>query len=266
MIRTIQALRFKHQAICFLALIHGCFYVFMLIGGLQKTSLTDYPGKVAAIVYTQGCNFRCGFCYNPELVESKVQDLKLKILEEDFFKFLESRQGKLDAVVITGGEPTIHLDLPEFARKIKEMGFLVGLYTNGTNPEMLGRLINENLIDYVSMDIKTQLSIINYQLSTGVSFSEVDLGRVKKSLELLMSSDIDYKIATTVVPTLVTLDDVRVLAEQIRGVKNYSIQPLVKTEKMLDNRYKEVEPYKIEELEQLRDEIAGCFGECSIRN
>ncbi len=168
--------------------------------------------------------------------------------------------------MITGGEPTIQNDLLEFAGKIKDLGFLVGLYTNGTNPEMLGRLINEKLVDYVSMDVKSQLSIINYQLSTGVNFSEVDLGRVKKSLELLMSSDIDYKIATTVVLGLVTLDDVRILAEQIRGVKKYVIQPLVKTEKMLDNKYKDIKPYSTLELEKLRDEIAGYFGECKIRN
>lgn len=229
-------------------------------------SLTDYPGKVSAIVYTQGCNFRCGFCYNPELVSCEMSDVRCKMSVDEFFNFLESRRGKLDAVVVTGGEPTVHEDLPEFLKKIKEMGFEIGLYTNGTNPEMLENLIDERSVDYISMDVKTQLSIINYQLATGVKMTDEDLNRIRESVELLMKSGIDYRVAVTVVRDLVTLDDVRVLAGQIKGVKKFVIQPIVKTEKMLDNKYRDVESYSSDELERLRGDIEGYFGECSVRD
>ncbi|NQU77513.1 anaerobic ribonucleoside-triphosphate reductase activating protein [Candidatus Falkowbacteria bacterium] len=249
----------------------------MIIGGLQKTSLTDYPGKVSAIVYTQGCNFRCGFCYNPELVGPPSPRLRgvsapfdraqgRSLRESEFFDFLKLRRGKLDAVVVTGGEPTIHKDLPEFIKKIKDAGFEVGLYTNGTNPEMLKYLVEEELVSFVSMDVKTQLSIINYQLATGVKMTDEDLNRIRESVKLLMESGIDYRIATTVVRDLATLDDVRVLARQIEGVREFVIQPIVKTEKMLDNKYKDSKLYSTDELVKLQQEIKHCFSECNIRN
>ncbi|MBU4332781.1 anaerobic ribonucleoside-triphosphate reductase activating protein [Patescibacteria group bacterium] len=248
----------------------------MLLGGFQKFSLIDYPGKVSAIVFTQGCNFRCRYCYNPELVDSRNTKHETRYNEEVILDFLRSRVGKLDAVVVTGGEPTIQTDLPEFIKKIKDLGFLVGLYTNGTNPQVLKKLFDERLIDYVSMDVKTRLSqsesgqplaeiTNNYQSVTGVKITDEDLSKIRESIALLKKSNIDYTIATTVVPGLVAIEDVEALASDIRGVKHFRLQPLVKTKEMLDNKYRAVEPYPIEELERLRHEIAHYFGRCEIR-
>jgi len=163
----------------------------MLIGGLEKLTLIDYPGEVAAIIFTQGCNFRCQFCYNPMLVWP-LEDSKMKyrkdhslIEESDLFAFLRSRVGKLDGVVITGGEPTLHADLPEFINKIKALGYKVKLDTNGTNQEMLEKLINipltrgQNLIDYIAMDLKAPLD--KYEKVTG---AKVSLANIKKSVKI----------------------------------------------------------------------------------
>ena len=125
----------------------------MRIGGLQKSSLIDYPGKICAIVFTIGCNFRCPYCHNPELVDETAEELS----QDEFFAFLEKRIGKLDAVTITGGEPTLHNDLVPFIIKIKELGFLVKLDSNGTHPDVLAQLISEKSVDYIAMDIKAPL-------------------------------------------------------------------------------------------------------------
>ena len=146
----------------------------MIIGGLQKISLLDYPGHISAIIFTQGCNFRCPFCYNPMLVEpagsgkskylEKIKQKDYPTIEEDnLFAFLKKRQGKLDAVVITGGEPTIHRDLPNFLNKIKKLDYKIKLDTNGTNPLLLQQLIKKKLVDYIAMDIKS--SFDNYHKS-----------------------------------------------------------------------------------------------------
>ncbi|OQX50761.1 MAG: anaerobic ribonucleoside-triphosphate reductase activating protein [Candidatus Cloacimonas sp. 4484_209] len=127
----------------------------MKIGGFQKVSLIDYPGKICAIVFTRGCNFRCPYCHNPELV--LPENYSPLIPEEEIFSFLEKRRGKLDAVEITGGEPTLQEDLTEFIRKIKEMGFLVKLDTNGSFPSVLEKVIYSGLVDYIAMDVKAPL-------------------------------------------------------------------------------------------------------------
>ncbi|HEC86320.1 MAG TPA: anaerobic ribonucleoside-triphosphate reductase activating protein, partial [Thermoplasmatales archaeon] len=127
----------------------------MIIGGFQRFSLIDYPGKICAIIFTQGCNFRCPYCHNPELVNPKL--FQEPIDENDIFRFLEMRKGKLDAVEITGGEPTLQPDLIEFMRKIKAMGFLIKLDTNGTNPEVVEKIIKNKLVDYIAMDVKAPL-------------------------------------------------------------------------------------------------------------
>ena len=143
-----------------------------IIGGLQKTTLVDFPQKVAAIVFTQGCNFRCGYCHNPELLSIKEQN---DYNTEQFFEFLKTRQGKLDGVGITGGEPTLQSGLYDFVRKIKDLGFAVKLDTNGTNPAILEKLLQDNLLDYIAMDIKAPVE--KYSEITGV---KVDTEKIKK--------------------------------------------------------------------------------------
>ena len=170
-----------------------------IIGGIQKTTLVDFPGKVAAIVFTQGCNFRCGYCHNPELLEhSKNSDFN----KNDFLDFLKTRIGKLDGVVITGGEPTLQKGLYDFIKEIKSLGFAVKLDTNGTNPIIVEKLINDNLLDYIAMDIKAPFD--KYTKITGVG---VDIENIKRSIELIKNSSVDYEFRTTVLKSQLSLMD-----------------------------------------------------------
>jgi pyruvate formate lyase activating enzyme len=171
------------------------------IGGLQKTTLIDYPGKVACTVFLMGCNFRCPFCYSSELVLPKKIKKQPIIPEKEFFDFLKGRKGLLDAVVLCGGEPTIFHDLPKFCEKIKKMGFLVKLDTNGSNPEMLEKLIGAQLIDYVAMDIKAPKE--KYSEAAGV---KVNLEALEKSVDILKLGRIGYEFRTTVAPGLISQD------------------------------------------------------------
>ncbi len=152
----------------------------MIIGGLQKLTLIDYPGKVAATVFTVGCNFFCDYCHNPDLVLVKKTDQFPFMSEEEFFWWLEKKIGLLEGVCITGGEPTIHKDLPQFIKKIKDLGFSVKLDTNGTNPEMLEDLIKNNLLDYIAMDIKGP-----QEKYPKFSNLKLDLEKIKTSVELV---------------------------------------------------------------------------------
>jgi pyruvate formate lyase activating enzyme len=188
----------------------------MLIGGLQKFSLLDYPNKIAAIVFTQGCYFRCRYCHNPSLIEKKSKNI---INENDFFSFLEIRKNKLDAVVITGGEPTIHKDLKDFIRKIKDLNFLVKLDTSGINPTILEELINENLLNYIAMDIKA--SFENYKKITR---KDIDINKIKKSISIIINSKIDHEFRTTLVDNLHIVDEVENIVESLKGAKRYILQ------------------------------------------
>ena len=189
----------------------------MYISGLQKLTLLDFPGRLAATVFLGGCNFRCPFCHNASLVlsASKCE----KISEEEFFSFLKSRKGKLGGVCITGGEPTLYSELKAFIKRIKEEGFAVKLDTNGTNPELLSELICEGLLDYVAMDIKN--SIDKYELTAGTA---VDMEKIKKSVELLLSEKVDYEFRTTVVKELHKKEDFLAISEWISGAKRYFLQ------------------------------------------
>ena len=192
----------------------------MKIGGIQKLSLIDYPGKIAATLFTIGCPFRCPFCHNPELVLPLQATSALD--DGALFDFLRSRQNKLQAVVISGGEPTIFPDLPEFIRKIKELGFLIKLDTSGVIPKMLGRLLKENLVDYVAMDLKAPL--FKYHLAIGRS---INTNLILQSIDLLMQSTAGYEFRTTLVDGLHTLEDVRQMALLIEGAPLYMLQKFV---------------------------------------
>lgn len=217
----------------------------MIIGGLQKTSLIDFPEKISAIIFTQGCNFRCGYCHNPELLNRA----DAKYSEEEIFEFLKSRVGKLDGVVITGGEPTLQKDLKTFIEKIKGMGFCVKLDTNGTNPEMLEDLINSNLLDYVAMDIKS--SIINYEKTVSVN---VNIDNIKKSINLLKNSDIKYEFRTTVLKSLISKEDFEQIGKEIEGAKKYYLQKFVST-KIYDENLKDEQNYSDEEFENIAQDL-----------
>ena len=170
----------------------------MLLAGLQKNTLIDYPGKIGCIVFTLGCNFRCDFCYNPSLVIHEKFPKEL-ISDESFFSFLESRKNLLEAVVITGGEPTLHKDLNLFIKKIKDMGFLVKLDSQGSSPKFLKQILDERNVDYVAMDIKSPIE--RYQEVTNSRF---DLSAISESIKIIMdhakeNKNFDYEFRTTVV-------------------------------------------------------------------
>lgn len=193
----------------------------MLLSWIKKTTLLDYPGKVATIVFTLGCNMRCGYCHNSEFVlPEKIKKIAHDCISEDvFFRFLKTRSGFLDGVVICGGEPTIHRDLPQFCRQIKEAGFLVKLDTNGSNPDMIENLLDENLLDYVAMDVKYPLD--QYRLVSGV---DIHQELFKRSIHLITTRLPEYEFRTTVIKWIHSEHDIWEIAETIRWAKNYYLQ------------------------------------------
>ena len=210
----------------------------MIIGGLQKTSLPDFPEKIAAIVFTMGCNFRCGYCHNPELINGEA-----KI--EEVFEFLKTRQGKLDGIVITGGEPCLQKDLPEFIKQVKELGFAVKLDTNGSFPEMLEKVLPD--LDYVAMDIKAPLE--KYSQIVNV---DVDTSKILKSIEVLKNGGVDYEFRTTVVKSQLSFEDFEKIGQLIQGAPRYYLQRF-EASKILDKSLENEKTYSTEEFERIID-------------
>ena len=196
----------------------------MLILGLQKLSLLDYPGKIACTVFLGGCNFRCPFCHNASLAMPDGSGEAIPL--EDFLAFLDARRGRLQGVCISGGEPTLHHDLPELIREIKSRGFAVKLDTNGTNPEMLSSLINNGLIDYVAMDIKN--SPDRYFESIGNSKFEIRnsklIENVEASASILMQGLVDFEFRTTLTRELHSAEDMEKIGQWIQGAEKYFLQ------------------------------------------
>ena len=190
----------------------------MKIGGFNTFSLSDFPGKVATVVFTQGCNFRCPYCHNGSLILCH-EPKELQIPEEKFFEFIECRRNQLDAVVVSGGEPTIHRDLPVFLRRIKDMGFAVKLDTNGSNPEVLKEILENNLVDYIAMDIKAPLTSYN-KLTDKVSSSE----GIQESINIISKSGIDHEFRTTVVEALLPPEDMQAIRKLVPSVSTYRLQ------------------------------------------
>lgn len=189
----------------------------MRIGGLQKFSFIDFPNKTAAIVFTQGCNFKCSYCHNPELVYPNMY--QLPIPEEQVFAFLESRRNQLDAVVITGGEPTLQSDLIEFIKKVKAMGFLVKLDTNGSNPKVLEQIINQKLVDFIAMDIKAPFD--KYDL---VCCVPINIENIKTSIDLIKNSGIDFLFRTTYDKSKLFDEDIQTMTDFLKVDTHYKVQ------------------------------------------
>jgi pyruvate formate lyase activating enzyme len=231
----------------------------LIFKGLQKTTLIDFPGEVACTLFLPKCNFRCPYCYNPSLVFEK--DTGQAIPENEIFDFLEGRKGLLDGVCITGGEPTLHPELPEFCKKLKEKGFLVKVDTNGSNPKMLKRLIDEKLVDYIAMDIKAPIE--KYEDVTG---TKVDKEKIKKSVELIKKSGAKYEFRTTVLPKFISEDDLLEMAKWLKGAKLFAIQQFLPVPEMIDKSLGDAERYSKEELEQFGTLLAGFFEKVEVRN
>lgn len=222
------------------------------IHSYQKTSLQDFPGKIAAIVFLAGCNFRCYYCHNPAAVNGKPN-----VSETEFFSFLESRKGKLQGVVVTGGEPTIHPDLAEFISKIKQMGFLVKLDTNGAKPDFLENLLRQNLVDYVAMDVKAPLN--EYKK---IVFADVKASALKKSIRLVQNSGVDYEFRTTVHPSM-TQKDFDAIAETIKGSKRYFLQEFRDLKTL--HPQKHLGTYNKEALLQIQKQFEPLVAEVGVR-
>lgn len=193
----------------------------MVIYGLQKLTLLDFPGKVACTVFTGGCNFRCPFCHNASLVLEPGRDGTVP--SEEFFAMLKKRQGILDGVCVTGGEPLLQPDLEDFLNKIKDLGYLIKLDTNGSSPDKLKRIIDEKLVDYVAMDIKSAKE--TYPKLTGIQ--DIYTAPIEKSVKFLLSGAFPYEFRTTAVKGLHTKEDFAAIAKWIAGAKQYFIQSFV---------------------------------------
>ena len=235
----------------------------MYIGGLQKLTLIDYPGKLAATVFLCGCDFRCPWCYNSELVlfhpVRKNFSNGAGISEKELLKFLKERKKLIDGVVLCGGEPVISKGLTPFIKKIKKMGFLIKLDTNGSDPKILKKLIDEKLIDYVAMDLKGPKE--RYSEFSG---RKVDVKKIQKSIDILKENKVDYEFRSTIVPSLHTKEDVIEMAKWIRGAKRYYLQNF-RPEKTIDPKFEKIKTYSQEYLLEIQKAIAPFFEVCQVR-
>ena len=227
------------------------------LGGLQETSLLDYPGKICAIVWTVGCNFRCPFCYNLNMVYGDTDTVPV----DHVLSFLDDRVGKLDALSITGGEPLLHEDIGDFMKEVKDRGFLVKVDTNGTFPDRLEQLLNAGLVDYVSMDVKAPFD--KYDQLAGV---HVDVEKIKRSIELIMEKASDYEFKTTMIPGLLEKEDVKQVTSFIKGAKRYYLQQF-KTDVPVINQelLSETTPFTPTEFNEMKDLASPFVESCLLR-
>ena len=220
----------------------------MRIGGLQKFSLIDYPDKMAAIVFTQGCNFRCPYCHNRELV--LPEEFKEPIPLEEVMGFLKNRRGYLEGVVITGGEPTEQEDLITFINSVKELGYLIKLDTNGSRPHVIREIVQLRSVDYIAMDVKT--SPEKYSKAIGVEFS---VEKIKESVELIKNSGIQHEFRTTVVQPFCSFEDVCEISSLIKGAQFYRLQAFRPSPKMINPGLQKVNQISPEEIESWQERV-----------
>lgn len=229
----------------------------MEIKGFQGISLIDYPGRISTVIFVGGCNFRCPFCHNKDLVLSPE---KVDTLESNqTIETLKGRKNFIDGVVITGGEPTLSWNIISFAQAIKNIGLLIKLDTNGCRADVLKELIGRELIDYVAMDIKT--SFDKYEEAAGV---KVETKRIEESIELILRSKIDYELRTTVVPGIVEEEDIKKIGERVKGAKRYALQQFV-NKNTLDESFSQRKPYEAEQLKNWASILEGYVEEVLIR-
>jgi len=230
----------------------------MNIRGLFKTSLVDYPGKISSVIFTGGCNLRCGYCHNPDLALNSPNLEKFE--DSDVISFLEKRKGLLDGVTISGGEPTMDRGLIPFLERVKSLGISVKLDTNGFFPRVVSECIEKKLIDYAAVDVKT--SPEKYSILTG---KDVSFGEVLTTLDILKDSLIDYEIRTTCVPGFAEVEDIQKIGESIVKVKKYYLQQFVNINTLLDSGIKVLTPYATDHLKKLKVEAEKFSDFCSIR-
>jgi len=231
----------------------------MEIAGLQKLTLIDYPGRLACTVFLPGCNFRCPWCYSRELVLPEEIAKQPKIAEKELFSFLKERKGLLQGVVVCGGEPTIFKDLPGFMKKIKKLGYLTKLDTNGSAPQMIKELINKKLVDYVAMDVK-----LPKEKYAKVFNDKTNIQSIEDSINLLKNGDVEFEFRTTVVPGIHEKQDILEIAHWIRPAPKYFLQSF-RAEKTVDPAFEKVKPYSREFLLEIQRAVSPFFDICRVR-
>lgn len=229
----------------------------MQIKGFQKTSMVDYPGKICSVIFLPNCNFRCSYCHNPEIVlnDPSIEDVS----EDEVLDYLKVKKQWVDGVCITGGEPCLHKDLDKFIAKVKKEGFLVKLDTNGTNPKMIKELLDKKLLDFISMDIKSNIE--NYE---NIAKVKVDLDSIKKSVDIIKNSNVDYEFRTTILPEMHTREDLKKIGEWLKGIKLFSIQNF-RPGKCLNPLFNEKLSFKKEELDDFKLMLEPYFDKVEIK-
>jgi pyruvate formate lyase activating enzyme len=228
------------------------------IRGFQKTSLIDYPPYTSAIVFIGGCNFRCQYCHNPDLVLRPME--MPAVNEEEIIDSLVDRKFWIDAVVITGGEPTLYPDLKRLVKRLKEMGLKVKLDTNGTNPDLVWDMLEEKILDYIAMDVKGPISLYeNYTLMP------VDIQKIRNSISLVKNSGVDYEFRTTVAPKLINTEKLIEIAKELTGAKRFVLQQF-RTGSLIDPLFfKDQEPYTRQELSEMKKAVEPYFEAVEVR-
>ncbi len=226
----------------------------MIISGFQKLTLLDYPNKLASIVFTQGCNFKCAYCQNSDLLSIKTEGL---IDEKEIFDYLKKRKKVLDGVVITGGEPTIQPNLTLFIQRVKDLGLKVKLDTNGSNPEIIKKLLKEDLVDYIAMDIKTDFD--KYGDIIKINWN---MDNIKKSIKLIKESTIEHEFRTTINKNDHTIEDLRRICEYLGPDENYYIQNFEQSDYVLD---KSLKSFSKDELIRIEKKLKKEFPNVKVR-
>lgn len=229
----------------------------MIIDGFEKLTLLDYSENIACIIFTRGCNLRCPFCHNSSILEFNNEDSKFS--EKEIFDYLEKRKNILDGVCITGGEPLLQPDIKEFIKKIKNLNLKVKLDTNGTNYLKLKELIEENLVDYVAMDIKNVYD--KYPITTGVK--NINIENIKKCITLLKKNKVKYEFRTTIVKNFHTFADIESLCKMVGKASPYYLQNFINSDNVLE---KNLESFSNEELANLKHFLEENYNNIKIRN
>ena len=234
----------------------------LVIKGFIQTSLLDWDGKIVSTLYTPHCNFRCPYCQNAGLIinPEKLETISFKVIED----YLRRNNKWIDGICLTGGEPCMNEDLPEFIQKIRELDVMVKLDSNGTFPDMLADVIEKKLVNYIAMDVKAPLDFSSYSKSTGIK-NPLILEKVKDSIRLIMDSDIDYEFRTTVVPTLHEEEDILRIAKFIKGAKKYAMQNFSAQGEILDPKFEKIKSYPIEKLNKIQKLVSSYVDECVVR-
>jgi len=235
----------------------------MEIKGFIGVSLIDWDGKVSSVIFLPGCNMRCPFCYNTQLVLQP--NLMPTVPLERIWSYFKKNRGWIDGVVITGGEPTIHEDLLALCQEIKKLDFLLKLDTNGTNPNMIKELIARRLVDYIAMDVKAPFEEEKYSNASGIKTAAL-LPKIEQTVQTLLKSGVEYEFRTTLVPTLHTKSDIKAICEKIKGCRKYALQNFRADAETINPKFQKLKPFSKAEIESLFQAAKNFLPNATLRN